>query len=411
MKNYTYFKIIFIITLIAVISFLVINTNKKSVKKTIITDPYRQAIDFISDAANRFSLPDSELRTSHSSDWRVHGTFDWQTYKDPDFGFEFKYPQGLKILDGKGIYTTSNFSLPETLLEYSVTLYQPLVTQEDGIQINDLFNARIHLFYLYNSKKIFQPMPEQRMEKITINGTEFMHIYGFSIYENLTTHTYVSLIQPGWVFVIDSPFGTYSKNEDNIMLRAIVNTFKIPDDFSAQKEKNYNFVLPENKFDATMQLPNSNISFSYPKDGFYGLGIKTTKISSEGNTFGIHTESTAKFDPDKQSEYTTLDIKSFKKESKVQTLDDLISNSNIVYPSDHEYALKGKKVLIGNQEFFIYKGLNGITWWRGLAIIKNNVVDTTLNYWPTQNESPESIAAEQNNDKLFLEILENIKFE
>lgn len=229
---------ILIIIVILILGGSVLLLNKKTNTPETTQDSLKKAIDYISDRANRLSLPDSELRTGNSQNWREHGTFDWKTYVDKDFGIEFKYPKVLKIVDteGKesktGIYAKQHyFGNSSSTVEYNIAIQQDSEGCNENMAVDDFFGANIFLSYLYNND-VYKPIDNQKMEKINVNGKEFTHLYGLDEATNVTTNSYITRIEPGWALVINPKYGFYKKNEDNIILRAIVNTLKIPDHFT-----------------------------------------------------------------------------------------------------------------------------------------------------------------------------------
>ena len=68
----------------------------------------------------------------------------------------------------------------------------------------------------------------------------------------------------------------------------------------------------------------------------------------------------------------------------------------------------GNYQTINGKEFFLYRVDEAIIIWRAITLQNNQVITVTLMY--KEAGGAESKAAFQNNDKLFLEILEHISY-
>jgi len=177
------------------------------------------------------------------------------------------------------------------------------------------------------------------------------------------------------------------------------------------KNNNKETELPKINFDAEAQLPNTNINFKYPKEGFYNLGINITDIAaSETLIAGVHIESTAEFDRNAQSAYVVAEIKLLKNEKNFEDIEKF-SSAYKEDPSlsmfDKEYAKENGHILdIKGNRYFIYKVAEDATVWRAVTITEEGIVEVNLAY--TNSFTPHSETIYKNNDGLFLEILENI---
>jgi len=177
------------------------------------------------------------------------------------------------------------------------------------------------------------------------------------------------------------------------------------------KNNNNEAELPKINFDTEIQLPNTNINFKYPKEGFYNLGINITNEETNGNLIaGAHIESTAKFDSNAQSAYVVAEIKLLKNEKNFEDMEKF-SSSYKEDPNlsifDREYAKEnGHVVDISGNKYFLYKVTEDATVWRALTIAEEGILEVNLAY--TNSFTPYSEAIYKNNDGLFLEILENI---
>lgn len=177
------------------------------------------------------------------------------------------------------------------------------------------------------------------------------------------------------------------------------------------KNNNKETELPKTNFDAEAQLPNTNINFKYPKEGFYKLGINITDIAtSETLIAGVHIESTAEFDRNAQSAYVVEEIKLLKNGKKFEDMEKFSSAyKEDPTPSmfDREYAKENGHIIdIRGDKYFIYKVSENATVWHAFTIVEEGIVEVSLAY--TNSFSPYSETIYKNNDELFLEILENI---
>ena len=170
---------------------------------------------------------------------------------------------------------------------------------------------------------------------------------------------------------------------------------------------------PKTNFDVEAQLLNTNITFKYPEEGFYNIGINITNVATNENLIsGVHIESTAEFDSNAQSAYVVAEIKLLKNEKNFEDIEELVSfykTDSGLSEFEKEYAKEnGLIVDIGGNEYFIYKVTEDATVWRALTIAEEGIVEVSLAY--TNSFTPYSEAIYKNNDELFLEILENINF-
>lgn len=169
--------------------------------------------------------------------------------------------------------------------------------------------------------------------------------------------------------------------------------------------------LPKINFDAESQLPNTNIKFNYPKEGFYKLGINLTDLAtSETLISGIHIEPTAEFDRNAQSAYVVAEIKLLKNEKSFKNTGELESfykTDSSLPEVEREYAKENGYVLdIKDNKYFIYKVTEDATVWHASTITEEGIIEVSLAY--TNSFTPNSETIYKNNDGLFLEILENV---
>ena len=177
------------------------------------------------------------------------------------------------------------------------------------------------------------------------------------------------------------------------------------------KNNNKETELPKTNFDAEAQLPNTNINFKYPKEGFYSLGINLTNIESTDNIIsGVHIEPTAKFVSNAQSAYVISEIKLLKNERSFKDINELASfykTADGLTTFERDYANENGYILdIKDNKYFIYKATEDATVWHAFTITEEGIIEVSLAY--TNSFTPHSETIYKNNDGFFLEILENI---
>ncbi len=171
------------------------------------------------------------------------------------------------------------------------------------------------------------------------------------------------------------------------------------------------FKLPENKFDTSISIPGTKLILKYPSKGFYQLGavVKTNEPGapdSYGNVLTIQAKE--KYNNEKGSEFITLvtALREADPNEKILKNVNEILNPNQV---EIDYAKNnGSYKTINGQEFFVYKVDEVLTLYKAITLQNNQVIIITLMYKPTDGK--ESEAAFKNNDKLLIEILENISY-
>jgi len=179
------------------------------------------------------------------------------------------------------------------------------------------------------------------------------------------------------------------------------------------KSTNHSIELPKNDFDAIYQIPDTNIFFKYPSAGFYGLGVRiATSTGVEGSLGGVGVGESAEYKEEARSAYVTLNIDLLKNDKNFASIDDFAKDfqkeSSVAY-YDHTYAKENGHFLeINGRRYFIYKVTEDATAWIAYTFDKGGILQVRLAY--TGNDQPYSGAIYKNNDKLFLEILENIHF-
>jgi hypothetical protein len=157
--------------------------------------------------------------------------------------------------------------------------------------------------------------------------------------------------------------------------------------------------LPGNTFDANASVPGTNVTFSYPSKGFYGLGAD---VVSSTQTAVV--QSTAAYDVEKGSEFVTLTVSAGS--TVASSLEDMVNviDANSI---DGQYAkLNGEYRTIGGDRFFLWRVMEDVTVWNAWMLAGKDRISARLAYKAT--EGAESQAAYQHNDQLFLEILERI---
>ncbi|MFA5127384.1 MAG: hypothetical protein WC457_00070 [Patescibacteria group bacterium] len=179
----------------------------------------------------------------------------------------------------------------------------------------------------------------------------------------------------------------------------------------ATDKNNDQYSVEKTIFDGVLILPESSVVFNYPKAGFYGFGSKITTSTSDGDVLSeLHIEPLAGFNTNMQSAYVVFDLKLSKNKDDYQNLDDFktayLSDSNPL-TFEKEYAGEnGKIITVNDVKYFIYQVKEDATVWRAFTLIKEGVIEASLSY--TGGGPIE--ASDYDNDKLFLEVLENIKY-
>jgi hypothetical protein len=174
--------------------------------------------------------------------------------------------------------------------------------------------------------------------------------------------------------------------------------------------------LPENVFDAEVAIPGTSVSLSYPARGFYGLGVAKRTFTNGDNGSspeGVRLGVTVPYDPEKGSEFVTVDAMVVRSLSSGETIEDYVDallssldkNSN-----DYQYMKAfGQYRNINSHDFFTYKVTESVWYLSASTIVNGKVINISLAYTPT--DGAESKAAYENNDQLFLQILSHLKFE
>lgn len=161
--------------------------------------------------------------------------------------------------------------------------------------------------------------------------------------------------------------------------------------------------LTENIFDSTTTVPRTRLVFSYPAKGFYGLGADVVTNDAEQS---VVVQTTAPYITEKGSEFVVLTITAEELPINQKSLKDVI---NAIDPNSYigQYAkMNGGYQTINGREFFLSKVTEDATTWRAWTLTGKDIVTVMLAYKGT--EGAESQVAYQNNDQLFLQILEHI---
>jgi hypothetical protein len=168
--------------------------------------------------------------------------------------------------------------------------------------------------------------------------------------------------------------------------------------------------LPKNIFDATVNVPGTKMVFAYPAKGFYELGtIVTTYQPGDplgfGNVLLIQPEQA--YIADRSSEFIKFNIGVSTPNENEKTLTDVVNGLN---PKSIEapYRKDGKYQTINGKEFFIYEVQEEINFWKAYTLQDNTIIHIVAMHKPTKGTRSE--AADQNNDKLFQEALQNITY-
>ena len=169
-------------------------------------------------------------------------------------------------------------------------------------------------------------------------------------------------------------------------------------------------VLPPTVFDSTVTVSSTDLSFSYPSKGFYGLGIKVFPFPTTdepGVIAAVATNPLAPFTDEKTSEYVVLNV-SLLKNKQGWTPEQMIVGFPFGTIDKEAAKTNGAYVKVGSHQFFVYKSDEGVTSLTALATSTEGMVDVNLAY--RGSDKPESKAAYAHNDELFTEILSHVDF-
>lgn len=208
-------------------------------------------------------------------------------------------------------------------------------------------------------------------------------------------------------------------------------------------------IIPENIFDTKVKIPGTSVFISYPKNGFYGLGIKEVTETSGDSFNGLGFDikkvmetsgnranefpkkivvSKADYDPKKISAGVTLMARGLHHLSKDETFRTFMDSHFIQVKKAQELMMKqphnqdsprypssGRYITINGREFSISKWEDGLTYWEAFTEVNGNIIYVTIGYTFMPTDDPilraQSTAAYENNDKLFLQILSHLQFE
>lgn len=189
------------------------------------------------------------------------------------------------------------------------------------------------------------------------------------------------------------------------------NYFKNKPEPIVNNESN-DIVLPETIFDVEEGISNTNIAFGYPSKGFYGVGIEISEIPeiliSDNFLGGFVLRPIQDVSQQYRGQDMTVYI-SITNNLKELTLSDMVENIPAESINGIYAKSNGKVIKIGNQEFFVYRISEDVTDWIAFTIFEDKILSTHIAY--KRSHTPESDAVNESNEKLFIEFLENIKFE
>ena len=171
-------------------------------------------------------------------------------------------------------------------------------------------------------------------------------------------------------------------------------------------------------FDGSSRIGETNIVVGYPTKGFFGLGVKIDEVKEGPYIFGVKTiDTSAKFDPKISGGFVGFSV-SVEKRKDNQSLANIISSTPKEMPY-YKREMLGKIITVNNKEYYIYDssetfGDDRGKGWVAITIEKNMLITigfgghiSTTNF---PNPTPETLAAVKQYDKLFMQILEHIKY-
>ncbi len=165
--------------------------------------------------------------------------------------------------------------------------------------------------------------------------------------------------------------------------------------------------LPETVFDESYPLGDSGITVKYPSKGFYGHGAKVVEKPVEGDLIGgVHVETVAPFETSRTAEFVTMDVGVSK--TDVKSLEEIVE---AIPPEsyDGQYAASnGTYVSVNGHRYFVYRVTEDVTAQHAFGLDGDRLVGVLLAY--KRGDDPESLAAYQHNDELFMELLKSISY-
>lgn len=167
--------------------------------------------------------------------------------------------------------------------------------------------------------------------------------------------------------------------------------------------------LPPTIFDGRIKIPNTSTSVAYPKQGFYGKGIKILPYNMENNllgvTGGIGLAPSSTLDDGTKSEYINITLDA-RKAQKINDLESLISN--ILKDSrGPEYLPNGMTTTINNGVYYIAKSKSdSLNIFDAYTQMKKEYIHVQFDY--TEGTGQINKAAAENNEKLFNEYLNHL---
>jgi len=205
----------------------------------------------------------------------------------------------------------------------------------------------------------------------------------------IITAVVVIVLAFGWLFVLNR------SNDNN------------PTPFSPSAG-NDSISLPETVFDEAHPLGDSGITVKYPSNGFYGLGANVSEKSAELNLVGgVHVETAAPFEASRTAEFVTMDVSLSKTDAG--SLEEIVE---AIPPQsyDGQYAaLNGTYVSVNGYRYFVYRVTEDVTVQIAFGLDGEHRIGVSLAY--KRGDDPESLAAYQHNDELFMELLSNITYQ
>ncbi|MFA5854179.1 MAG: hypothetical protein WC866_03765 [Patescibacteria group bacterium] len=170
--------------------------------------------------------------------------------------------------------------------------------------------------------------------------------------------------------------------------------------------------LPNNSFDATESIPETSVKVSYPKNGFYGLGVKTVQEGATPNEAipflgGVAILPNVSSLEDRPF---SLSVGAYKK-SGADTLEGSIVKGEVSGVKIGKQEMNGTYLTVNNHRYFVYKVLGSPTQtaWHAVSFGKKEVIIVSFEFVPGSDS--DSYTAFRNNDQLFFQILSHISFE
>lgn len=271
---------------------------------------------------------------------------------------------------------------PDTGKLFFDTYHMPQIVDSTGIPPKQHVMAYVYDLSTGAKTKLFDLSTNRSLAPVWLNDT--------TVEYNGSTTTERTMVDITKNVLVPSPSNTDILNNNSAIHQTI--TFAEP------------------VFDASMPVGNTGVTVFYPKDGFYGMGIvKLDSTITNANELGLVEIGTAKpIEPQAPSKTLGLHVSVAKNLDQAETLQSIVAK---IKPDTMH--IDGRIVIVNDNDFYITKivGQDAGDAWAGFTLKNDKVISVGITYpYAGPGASDEDIAAYKNNDRLFLQILQNMKF-